>query len=278
MKKSNKFILTKYNFMILKRTIIAILTIALLSSCGTSLNTTKIIAHRGFSDIAPENTLIAFSKAIESGTPYFELDVHKSKDGELVVIHDFTVERTSSNNSKGVVSEMTLAQLNKVKVGYSEKFKVKYSDEKIPTLREALELAKGKIKVCVEIKIENIEKPVVDLIEELGMAKQVIVFSFHYDVIKKVKLLNPKIPTLFLIDVASTKTIDDVLKINADAIGVGYGTNPTVDFVSYAHKNNIQIFKWTVNEEKQMKELIDLKLDGLITNKPDLGLKVLKSE
>ena len=99
---------------------------------------TKIIAHRGFSGIAPENTLIAFQKAIDCKADYFELDVHKTKNDSIVVIHNSSLDKTSSNGFKGKISEMNYSDLRAVKVGYSHKFGNKYENEKIPTLREAL--------------------------------------------------------------------------------------------------------------------------------------------
>ncbi|MCD6543777.1 MAG: hypothetical protein J7K34_04645, partial [Flavobacteriaceae bacterium] len=198
---------------------------------------TKIIAHRGFSEIAPENTLIAFQKAIEIGADYFELDVHQTKDGVLVVIHDKTVDRTSSNNKKGDVKEKTFKELGKVKVGLSSKFGEKYSNEKIPTLKEALQLAKGKIKVCVELKADNIENQIVELLNELDMINQVIVFAFNDQSLVKIKNLNPEIKTLFLKNHTNIKTLDFVKEIHANAIGVGYDTKITKEFILYAHKN-----------------------------------------
>ena len=235
---------------------------------------TKIIAHRGFSDIAPENTLIAFQKAIEIGADYFELDVHQTKDGILVVIHDKTINRTSSNNKTGKINNLNFSELHSVRVGLSSKFGEEYNNEKIPTLKEALELAKGNIKVCVELKADKIENQVAELLNELDMIDQVIVFAFNDKSLVNIKKLNPKVKTLLLKNHANIKTLDFVKEINADAIGVGYDTKITKEFISYAHKNNIKVFKWTVNKEQEMKELIDLQIDGIITNKPDLALKL----
>ncbi len=235
---------------------------------------TKIIAHRGFSDIAPENTLIAFQKAIETGADYFELDVHQTKDGILVVIHDKTINRTSSNSKTGKINNLNFSELHSVRVGLSSKFGEEYNNEKIPTLKEALELAKGKIKVCVELKADKIENQVVELLNELDMIDQVIVFAFNDKSLVNIKKLNPEIKTLFLKSYANIKTLDFVKEINANAIGVGNDTKITKEFISYAHKNNIEVFKWTVNKEQKMKELIDLQIDGIITNKPDLALKL----
>lgn len=237
---------------------------------------TKIIAHRGFSSIAPENTLVAFKKAIECNADYFELDVHKTKNDSIVVIHDSSVDRTSSNSSKGKIAEMNYSDLNSVKVGYSKKFGSRYENEKIPTLREALELAKGKIKVCIEIKVYGVEEDVLKIINDLGVKDEIIIFSFYYPVLVKIRQLDKNIPILFLINEADKVTMDYAKIIESNAIGVGFGTTITEEYLNLAHKNGIELWKWTVNEEDEMQQLIDLGLDGLITNFPDRALKKIK--
>lgn len=233
---------------------------------------TKIIAHRGFSSVAPENTLIAFQKAIESKADYFELDVHKTKDDSVVVIHDASVDKTSSNDRKGKVTEMTYSELTSVEVGYSKKFGDKYKNEKIPTLREALELAKGKIKVCIEIKVYGVEEAVLKTVNELGMRDQVIIFSFYYPVLAKIRKLDKDIPVLFLISEANELTVDYAKVIEANAIGVGRKTTITKEFLNLAHEQGIEVWKWTVNDEAEMQQLIDVGLDGLITDFPDKAI------
>ena len=151
---------------------------------------TKIIAHRGYSTIAPENTLIAFQKSIDIGADYFELDVHKTKDGSLVVIHDYSVDKTSSNDKSGKIAEMTTNEVSEVRVGYTDKFKDAFENEKIPTLKEALELAKGKIKVCIEIKVQGIEAEVLKIVNDLNVNNEVIVFCFSYPVVAKIRKLD----------------------------------------------------------------------------------------
>jgi len=245
----------------------------ILSSVLTNAQT-KIIAHRGFSGVAPENTLIAFQKAIECGADYFELDVHKTKDGLPVVIHDKSVNRTSSNDMKGKIVEMTSGELAAVKVGYPKKFSDKYKDEKIPTLREALELARGKIKVCIEIKVDGVEKEVLKIVNELGVNDEVIIFSFSYPVLTKIRQLDSIIPILFLKNRADKMTIDYAKDIESDAIGVGSGTTITKEFLEIAHSKGIEVWKWTVDDKNKMEQLIDLGIDGLITNFPDRALKI----
>ncbi len=249
------------------------LVILIVSSLTSCINT-KIIAHRGFSEIAPENTLASFNKAIDTKADYFELDVHQTKDGALIVIHDESVDRTSSNGIEGKVIEMNLDEIKKVKVGYPKKFNDQYINEGIPTLKEALQTAKGKINVCIELKADNIEKDVSDLLNELNMTDHVIIFAFNDKALAKIKAINPDLKTLLLKSNANLKTIDFAKQNNINAIGAGYSTKITEEFVKYAHKNKIMVFKWTVNDEKQMKELIDLKIDGIITNKPDVALKL----
>lgn len=255
---------------IYRTTVIAVLVF---SSILTQAQT-KIIAHRGFSSIAPENTLIAFQKAIDCKADYFELDVHKTKDDSIVVIHDSSVDRTSPNDVIGKLAEMTYRDLATMSVGYPEKFGDKYENEKIPTLREALALAKGKIKVCIEIKVYGAEKEVLKIVNELGVQKEVIIFSFYYPVLAKIRQLDKDIPILFLIGKADLLTIDYAKIIDAVAIGVGYGTTITDEYLNFAHQNGMEVWKWTVNEEEEMQQLIDLGLDGLITDFPDKALKI----
>jgi len=247
----------------------SLLVCALLFSTIMLQAQTKVIAHRGFSGIAPENTLVAFQKAIDHDFEYFELDIHKTKDDSLVVIHDASVNRTSSNNMKGKVADMTYEDLSKVRVGYSSKFGDEFKDEKIPTLREALALAKGRIKICVEIKVNGVEQQMLDIINDLDMKNEVIIFSFYYQALEKVRALDKDIPILFLIGAVNEKTIDAAKAINAQAIGAGGGNALTKEFVEKIHKNGLEVWRWTVDDEKTMKSLIEVGVDGIISNFPD---------
>lgn len=235
---------------------------------------TKIIAHRGFSGIAPENTMEAFKKAIETGADYFELDVHQTKDGELVVIHDNSIDRTSSDSSKGKIEEMTLEELKKVRVGYSQQFGQQYQQAGLPTLKEALTLAKGKIKVCVEIKVGGIEDEVLALINELKMKEEVIIFCFAYRVLDRINSLDSDIPLLFLVDRANTNEFEYAKVLGAKAVGAGYDTDITKELVAEAHSFGLELWRWTVNKEEDMERFMAAGLDGLITNYPDKALKI----
>jgi len=239
---------------------------------------TKIIAHRGFSGIAPENTLIAFQKAIDCKADYFELDVRKTKNDSIVVIHNSSVDKTSSNGFKGEISKLNYSDLRAVNVGYSRKFGDIYKNEKIPTLREALALAKEKIKVCIEIKVNGTEKAVLKIVNDLGVKEDVIIFSFKYPVLAKIRQLDTDIPILWLINKADNMTLENAIIIESNAIGVGPETTVTKEYLNFAHENNIEVWKWTVNKEDEMQRLIDLGLDGIITDFPDKALKKLSSK
>jgi glycerophosphoryl diester phosphodiesterase len=238
----------------------------------------KVIAHRGFSGIAPENTLVSFQKAIDLGIEYIELDVHKTADDSLVVIHDYTVDRISSNGMKGKVSDMTYAQLRAVKAGYSRVFGAQYENEKIPTLREVLNLAKGRIKVCIEIKVPGIEEEVLDLVNYFAMHDDVIIFSFYGEVLLKVRQLDPAIKLLYLINYVDEGTIDHAKSISANAIGVNKDSRVPVELIALAHRQGVEIWVWTVDEEDDMHQLASDGIDGLITNFPDRAMKIVKSE
>ncbi len=241
---------------------------------------TKIIAHRGFSAKAPENTLRAFKHAIRSGAEYLELDLHKSKDDSIMVIHDKYVDRTSSDGSRGAVAQMTYAELRKVCVGYSDKFGKKYKHAKIPTLKETLSATKGKIKVCIEIKVHDIEKDVMKIINDLNMNNEVIIFSFYYDVLEKIRELDANIPILYLKGKATEETLEQALAISAQAVGIGSRTMITKSYVDHVHKKGLELWQWTVNEPKDMERLLEMDIDGIITNYPDkaLGLRKLKAK
>lgn len=256
-----------------QKNIFIILVIMALSTLTMNAQT-KVIAHRGFSGVAPENTLASFKKAIESGAEYLELDVHKTADDFLVVIHDYTIDRTTSNDMKGKIKKMTYEELSAIKVGYSEKFGDNFKDEKIPTLKEVLELAKGKIKVCIEIKALDVEEEVIKLVNDLNMHSDVVIFSFHFEVLTKIRQLDKDIEILYLKNNADRITVDYANLINVNAIGGGYDTKVTKDLLDYAHKNNVEIWRWTVNTEEEMQALVDVGVDGIITNFPDKALTI----
>ncbi len=262
-------------------------------SCGTQTQTTIslsssnkspiIIAHRGFSDIAPENTLIAYQKAIEVGAPWAECDIFLSQDGVPFLFHDKELKRTS--DGKGEVEKQTLEQLKALDAG-SWKDK-KYAGEKIPTLREYLELLKGKMRPVIEIKSKKPEilpKIIIDLKRTGYQPEEVTIFSFHYEQVRDI-IKNPnweKLHVTWLLDeipaneTAQMMIIDKAKEANLSALGASH-KKARKDFVMRAQKAGFPIYIWTVNDEPTMVKLIEMGVDGIITDRPDLGLKTVKS-
>jgi glycerophosphoryl diester phosphodiesterase len=246
-----------------------------LFSTASAKAKTLCIAHRGGSAYCPENTMSAFENAVLMGADYVELDVHLSKDGYIVVIHDDTVNRTTDGT--GQVKDKTLEELKKVDAGswFSDKFK----GERLPTLEEVMDFAKGKIGLVIEIKntsgdCEGIDEKVVKLLQEKDMVKDVIVISFDKKLIKNVHKLDENIPTGILFGGKVENPCEMADELGATYLSPYWGI-VTEDMVKDVHSNNLKLNLWTVNETDIMKKLIDLGVDAITTDKPDLLLKQL---
>ena len=234
-------------------------------------------AHRGFSGEYPENTLLSFTKALEAGCEGMEFDVHLSRDGEIVIIHDETINRTG--DKRGKVKDMTYEEL--CKVDFSYKFKGKYGFMKIPTLREYFELVKDKDIISnIELKTgvyeyPGIEAKVLELIKEFHMEEKVIVSSFNHYSVMRMKALAPYIKCGFLSDTWILDTGDYIEKRNIEAYHPDFHMI-TDELNKDLKSKGIEINTWTVNEEKDILRMIDLEVDGIIGNYPDRVKKILE--
>lgn len=231
------------------------------------------IAHRGGAALAPENTLAAFSNAIDIGADYFELDVQISSDDSLMIMHDNTINRTT--NGTGSVSSLTYTQLRSYDAG--SKFNASFAGEKIPTLYESLMLAKNSannIGVVIEIKTTaaTVVHKVVKMVQDLDMRNRVIISSFTLSQITESKTIDASIPVQLFVSTTSNSTIDQVAAINGEWIGSG-GT-VTADFLNYAHSKNVKFNSWTINSGSQMISLSQLGVDAITTDNP-LTLKIV---
>lgn len=220
------------------------------------------IGHKGTAGYAPENTLASFQKALNLSVDMIELDVHKSKSGEIVVIHDNTVDKTT--NGSGKVGELTLKELKKLDAG---------NGERIPTLTEVLDLVDNKIKINIEIKTRDATKGVVKIIEEYVQKnytyKSFLVSSFDYRNLIKVKLLNFKIPLgvitkrkLILLNLLFAQLV------NAYSINILY-TSVSKKIIKQAHALGLKVFVWTVNEPRDIERMKKLGVDGVFSDYPD---------
>lgn len=237
-----------------------------------------IIAHRGASAYAPENTLSAFKKAVKMGSDGIELDVQLSKDGHVVIIHDTTVNRTSNGNGK--VKGLTLKQLKELDFGswFSKDFK----NETICTLEEVFNYLKdwdGLINVEIKkewLQFNSIEKKVAELIAKFDMRNRTIVSSFSTLSVLKIKRIDKDIKTGILYSSSTKRFVWFAKFFKVDAIHPWY-QNVNKDMKKVAVKNNLKINTYTVDNPDEMKKLADLGVNGIITNVPDVALKELKT-
>lgn len=232
------------------------------------------VAHRGASGYAPENTIAAFDKAAEMKADYIEIDVQRSKDGELVIIHDTTVDRTTDGT--GYVKDLTFEQIRSLDAGswMGERFK----GEKIPTFDEILDRYHGKIGILVELKAPElypgIEETVAQKLKERHLDKpqneKIIIQSFNFDSMKKINGLLPKVPVGVLTS-SKEHTTEQALK---DFSAYAEYVNPhysivTEDFVQQVHAYDMKIQSWTVRKPEEAEFLLKMKVDGIITDYPD---------
>lgn len=232
-----------------------------------------IIAHRGYSARYPENTLIAFEKALESGVQMIELDVTLTRDRKIVVIHDETLYRTTSG--RGKVADYTLTELKMLDAGgwFSDRF----SGEAIPVLTEVLTLAGGRATVNIEIKPEAydprhpkdaIERQIWRMLHHRHLLTDVLVSSFEAEILAELARMTPK-PNLAFLTKGRTDTgvFDTCRKIDAFSWNAHYrDLNRTR--VESAHDLGLKVFAYTVNAPDDILALIDMGVDGIYTDDP----------
>ncbi len=237
---------------------------------------TKILGHRGFAGIYPENTMLAFRKAYESGCDGIELDVQTTKDYEVVIIHDEDIQRTT--DGIGMIKDYTLKELRQFNAG------VHYQEgnefHPIPTLKEYMEWACHKdILTNIELKnsvyyYNNLENDVLNLIREFQLEGKILLSSFNHASILKCKQLNSKIPVGFLIDGCIGNAGVYARKMGVECMHP-YFAALTGEEIQICKEQKIRINTWTVNEEEDMKRLVSAGVDMIITDFPDRGKKVV---
>ena len=220
------------------------------------------IGHRGARAYAPENTITSFKKAVEMGVDAIELDVRRTKDGQIVVIHDEDVKRTT--NGSGLVSELTLDQVKSFKTE---------GNETIPTLDEALEFIGKKVKIILELKETGTERQVLDCISQKKLLKNVVLASFLEDALKKVHEINPDVET-GLIYAKHKNPLKAALDLNAKYLLAFYRFVHTAN-VQKAHESGLKLIAWTINTREEAETYAKKGVDGIATDKPDI-LKEIK--
>jgi glycerophosphoryl diester phosphodiesterase len=240
---------------------------------------TIIVAHRGGAEIANENTLTSFQQAIDLGVEMVELDVHMTLDTQVVGCHDFTIDRTS--NGSGKIEDMTLEQFKQAKV--LDRDTKKPTAESMPTLKESLELLKGKTTVLLEIKRRNknqylgLEQKIIDMIHEMEMMDQVVIQSFDDQALFAIHELDSaiRIEKLLFCRLPFGLCFDGkISKFSYEKYRMCASLNFMYKFINQKkidklHAEGFEVKVWTVDEPSKL----HYKVDGVITNRPDLFLK-----
>lgn len=234
-----------------------------------------VMAHRGLSADAPENTLYAFSDAISVGADFIELDVQQTRDGVLVVMHDSNLKRTTGVNKD--IWDVDYADIQNLDAG--SWFDPAYANARIPTLEETLQFVDKRAKLNIEIKptkhgSDTLEQDVAELITRYQYTDACYVTSFSYGSLKKVKEANPEIRTGYLMSVAYGQFYS--LKY-ADAFSLNK-VFVTSQVVNAAHQQGKQIFAWTVNGMSEVRSLCNLHVDSIITDDPVMVQNVISRD
>jgi glycerophosphoryl diester phosphodiesterase len=236
-----------------------------------------VIAHRGISGRYPENTLLAFQRAVEAGADWIELDVHTTSDGVVIVSHDSTANRCT--DAQGLFSTMTLAQVKKLDAG--RWFAEEFAGQRIPTLEETLDfLGDGRIRLCIEIKgpttDDNIRtaRGTVDLLQKRGYLRHVVISSFNHDCLRAIKTWEPLLatsldPTPQDGTLTPWELCQQVLRFNINAIQHRHETL-TADLIDEAHQHGFSLWTWTVNEPDDMRRVINMGVDGIMSDYADV--------
>jgi glycerophosphoryl diester phosphodiesterase len=235
-----------------------------------------VIAHRGYSQKYPENTLSAVQAAVAVGVPMIEIDVMFSSDRKLVVVHDATLERTT--NGQGAVNDFTMEALKHLDAG--SWFGSKYADERLPELSEVLDLVNGQVRLNIEIKAnayehhhpaDAIERQIVELVEHKNMLDSVLISSFEIDILVQIAAMeNPPAIALISNTPASKRIVDICSQLKM------FSWHPnqlivTPHQVNRMHAAGLKVFPYNVKAFEEYAKMIDLKVDGVITDDPVLA-------
>jgi glycerophosphoryl diester phosphodiesterase len=231
----------------------------------------EISAHRGASLVAPENTLSAVRKAIQDGATHVEIDVQRTADGIIVLAHDADLMRIAREPL--VISSSRFEDLRSVDVG--KLFSTEFTGERLPTLEEVIEEAKGKAKLIVELKsygtnADLLVGDVVQMFESQNLFSDAVIMSLEYNEVQEVKRLDTRITTGFVASAA----LGNISKLNVDFLAVNR-TMATNTFIATAHSYGKEVFVWTIDDPRDMAAMIDRGANNIITNDPAAVVRVL---
>jgi glycerophosphoryl diester phosphodiesterase len=229
----------------------------------------RVTAHRGHARAAPENTLSAMRKAIESGADYAELDVQRTADGVIVLLHDRDLKRVAGVSRR--LDELSYTEVRKLDVG--SWFDPAFAGEPVPTLEQVINLARGRIKLNIELKFfgpdRGLALAVARLVREQDFESECLVTSLNYDALVEVKRHNPRLRTGLIV----AKALGDVSRLGVEALSVRAGAL-TDEMLRAAHRLGMEVHVWTVNDGRQMVRLMKRGVDNILTSVPDQAIRV----
>lgn len=232
------------------------------------------IAHRGASGIAPENTLAAFNKAIEIGVDAVELDLHGTVDGEVVVIHDHSLDRTT--DMCGLINQTTLADIKQADAGAW--FHPQFKGETIPTLEEAVRCIANKSIAVLEIKDSSITQAVVKKVIDMSLLERVVIISFNISDVQTVRTIEPRIPTGWLIGGNNGNTdpiqlCQKLCSLGSSLVNINH-LLITEEFAYEVRRRGVSLWTWTVDDVDRMRLMRDIGVQGITSNYPENFPKV----
>jgi glycerophosphoryl diester phosphodiesterase len=268
------------------RALAATLILAALAAAAPPATGQPLVAgHRGASALWPENSLLAFRQALAAGVEFLEADVHLTADGEVVILHDPTLERTTTG--RGAVRDLRLADLAPLRLRAPAGG---VTDEPIPTLGQLLDLMRpARVELLLEIKVgpdrrryPGIEEKVLAAVRARDLAARVIVMGFQRETLQRIRELDPAIRTALLVarvqldraGVPATEAVTWAKAVGATALGLQH-TAVDAAVVAAARQVGVVLGAWTVNDEADIRRLADLGVDVVISDRPDLVRRVL---
>ncbi len=215
------------------------------------------VGHRGARGHAPENTLASIGKAIALGCDLTEVDVQRTADGSLVLLHDERVDRTT--NGQGVIADMNLEEVRKLDAG---------GGQNIPTLEEALTAARGRIGLIVELKAEGLAYDASGIVRASGFPGWILYASFLHDELQHVRRADPDANTLVLFKRLPKDPAAEAARLQATHVGLRFDT-ATAPLVRKLHKAHLRVFVYTVNKPADIARMRALDVDGIVSDFPD---------
>ncbi|OLD30932.1 MAG: hypothetical protein AUI49_07800 [Candidatus Rokubacteria bacterium 13_1_40CM_2_68_13] len=239
-----------------------------------------VAAHRGGAQLWPENSLLAFDNALGLGVDAVETDAHMTSDGEIVVIHDPTLDRTTMG--RGAISELATTDVTAARL---KDRAGRTTDERVPTLAQLLDLlAPQRAQLLLEIKVDarnrrypGIEEKALALLRSRRMAERTLVMAFEPETVARVRELDPAIPTVLLVGrrQGARDAVQQATALRANVIGYDFRLLDA-DLVAATRTAGLKVAAWTVNEETDIRRIVGLGVDVVISDRPDLALRLVR--